>query len=141
MFKHIMVPVDLSVKETLSKAVNVAADLARLYGAKITFVSVSGGLQADGLHSDEKYGRLLAEFAAEQSQAKGVRIDSLNVSVPDPSVEVDATLRKVITEIAADLVVIASHQPGWIEYILASHGGKLAAHAPISVFVVREEDG
>ena len=55
MYEHIMVPVDLSVRERLTKAVNVAADLA-----------------------------------------------------------------------------------GWIEYLVASHGGKLASHAPISVFVVRQ---
>ncbi len=138
MFKHIMVPVDLPKKQTLDRAVHVAADLARLYGAKMTFVSVSGGLQPDGTHSNAKYGRLLAEFAAEVSKAEGVSINAVNIPVPDPSVEVDATLRKAISEIEADLVVIASHQPGWLEYIIASHGGKLAAHAPISVFVVRE---
>ncbi len=138
MYTHILVPVDLSVRQRLTKAVNVAADLARLYDAKLTLVSVSGGLQAKVSHSTAKYSRLLAEFAAEIAQVKEVVIETLNVPVPDPSVEVDAKLIEIISDLGIDLVVIASHQPGWAEYIVASHGGKLASHAPISVFVVRQ---
>lgn len=138
MFKHIMVPVDLSVQDTLSKAMDVAADLAGYYGARMTLISVSGGLQAKVSHSTEKYSRLLSEFAAAQTRATGVEIETLNIPTPDPSVEVDAVLMELIGKMGIDLVVIASHQPGWAEYLVSSHGGRLAAHAPISVFVVRE---
>ena len=37
----------------------------------------------------------------------------------------------------ADLVVTASHNPGFAEHLFASNSGYLAAHAPVSVLVVR----
>ena len=140
MFKHIMVPVDLAEKGTLQKAERVAADLAGHYGARLTLVSVSGGLQAKVSHSHKEYGRQLALYADEIAKANMIDVESLNYGVPDPSVEVDQKLLQVIEELNVDLVVMASHQPGWVEYIVNSHGGRLASHAPISVFLVRAGD-
>ena len=140
MFKHIMVPIDLAEKDKLLKATEVAAGLARQYRAKLTLVSVSGGLQARVSHSSKEYGRKLDIFAKEAAQSHGVEVESRNYHVPDPSVEVDKVLMQAIDELKADLAVIASHRPGWIEYIVNSHGGRLASHAPISVFVVRSDE-
>ena len=140
MFKHIMVPVDLAEKETLKKAVRVAADLAKHYDARLTLVSVSGGLQGKVSHSNKEYGRLLSLYSDEIAMANSIKVDNVNYSVPDPSVEVDQKLIHAIEELDVDLVVMASHQPNWVEYIINSHGGKLASHARISVFVVREHD-
>lgn len=140
MYKHIMVPVDLAEKDTLGKAVQVAADLARHYSARMTLVSVSGGLQAKVSHSDKKYDRLLSLYADEISETHDVTVDSVTFSVPDPSVEVDQKLIEAIDLLDIDLAVIASHQPGWVEYLVNSHGGRLARHAPISVFVVRARE-
>ncbi|NNE82013.1 MAG: universal stress protein [Silicimonas sp.] len=139
MYSHIMVPVDLAEKDTLEKAITTAADLARHYGARMTLVSVSGGIQAKVSHSNAEYGRRLAQFADDISATHGITIGAKNYSVPDPSVEVDKKLVQAIEDLNADLAIIASHQPGWVEYIVNSHGGRLASHAPISVFVVREE--
>ena len=140
MFRHIMVPVDLAERDSIDFALGVACDLARHYDARITLVSVSGGLQGKISHWHEEYGRQLADFAAELGDAHGVRMDSINYGVPDPSVEVDQLLIRAITELEVDLAVIGSHQPGWVEYIVNSHGGRLASHAPISVFVVRDAE-
>ena len=138
MFKHIMVPVDLAEKDRWTQAINVAADQAKHYGAEITLVSVTGGIQAKVSHSSDKYADLLAEFAAGIAQSHGVTVQSRVYDVPDPSVEVDRKLLDAIEDTGADLVVMATHQPGWVEYLVNSHGGRLAAHAPVSVFVVRD---
>ncbi len=140
MFKHIMVPVDLAEKDTLTKAATVAADLAGHYGARLTLVSVSGGLQAKVSHSLTEYGRQLAVFADGIAKANAITVESQVYSVPDPSVEVDRKLLQVIKDLDIDLIVMASHQPGWAEYLVNSHGGRMASHAPISVFVVRDGD-
>lgn len=138
MFQHIMAPVDLAEKDRLQKAVQVAADLAGHYQARMTLVSVSGGLQGKVSHSHEEYGRRLALYADEIAAAHTIQVDSLNYGVPDPSVEVDQKLIEAIGDLGADLVVMASHQPGWVEYFVNSHGGRLASHAKISVLLVRE---
>ncbi|WP_317056720.1 universal stress protein [Roseovarius rhodophyticola] len=138
MFKHILVPVDLDEKDSVLKAISVASDQAKLYSAQLTLVSVTGGLQAKMSHSSVKYAQLLGEFAAEQAAEHGVKINSHVYGVPDPSVEVDRKLLEAISDFEADLVVMATHQPGWVEYFIDSHGGRLATHAPVSVFVVRD---
>lgn len=138
MFRKIVVPVDLSEKDSLRKALEVAADQAKLYDAEVTLVSVVGGLQAKVSNSSGKYSRKLAEFAEGVSELYGVSFKSIVYEVPDPSVQVDGTVLKVVDEIRADLIVVASHQPGWAEYLINSHGGRIASHAPVSVFVVRE---
>jgi len=138
MFTHILVPIDLSEKQAIRKATDIAADQARHYKARLTFVSIVGGLQAKVSNSSREYERKLAEFARAVGEANNIEIESRIVEVPDPSVEVDRKLLEVITETGADLVVMATHQPGWIEYLVNSHGGRLASHAPVSVFVVRD---
>lgn len=137
MFKHIMIPIDLAEKDKWHHAIEVCADLARHYNANVTLVSVSGGLQGKVSHSHEEYGRQLALFAGEIAQEQKIEVSCLNYGVPDPSVEVDQKLIEAIDELQADLVVMASHQPGWVEHLVNSHAGRLARHAPISVFVVR----
>ena len=42
-----------------------------------------------------------------------------------------------IEETESDLVVVASHIPGFPEYLFASNAGYLAMHATVSVFVIR----
>ena len=138
MFNHILVPVDLAEKEMLTRAIGVAADQAKLYQAKITLVSVVGGLQAKVSNSSGEYAALLAAFASEAGKAHGIEMQSQVYEAPDPAVEVDRKLLAIIGETGADLIIMASHQPGWIEYIVNSHGGRLASHAPVSVFVVRD---
>ena len=137
MFQQIMVPVDLARKDSLTRALEVACDLALLYDAKLTLVSVSGGLQAEVSHFEVEYARQLAAFAEEISLNRDIDVASRVVSVPDPSVEVDGKLLDLIDELETDLVVMASHPPGWSDRIVNSHGGRLARLAPVSVFVVR----
>lgn len=138
MFKHIMVPYDLVAREKLAKAVKVAGDLARQHGSRMTLVNIGGGINGMVSHSTEECQRLLAAYAAQVTQAEGVDVDSKFYDVPDPSVEVDRKLIEAIDDTGADLVVMASHQPGWVEYLVNSHAGRVAAHAPVSVFVVRD---
>jgi len=139
MYTHILVPVDMAHSDDLKKAVQTAADLAKLYDAKVTLVSVVGGLQAKVSNSSGKYSLKLAEFSQGVSELHGVDFESMVYEVPDPSVQVDGTLLKVVEQVGADLIVMASHQPGWAEYLVNSHGGRVASHARISVFVVRED--
>ena len=138
MFKHLMVPIDLAEVDKLTTAIGVAVDLAAHYGARITLVSVSGGLNARVSHNSAEYGRHLQAYADALPKPEGLRIETLNLDVPDPSVEVDRQLLGAIQTLGADLAIIGSHRPNWTDWIINSHGGRLAAHAPISVMVVRD---
>ncbi len=47
------------------------------------------------------------------------------------------TILEVADEIQADLIIIASHQPGLQDYFLGSTAAKVVRHAKCSVLVVR----
>lgn len=137
MFTKVMVPVDLAHREQLGKAVDIACTMARDHEAEIVFVSISGELPSEIAESSGDYGEKLQEFAERKASEYGVTAHALNLRSADPEAEIDRKLLNAIEETGADLVVMASHQPGLMEYIFSSHGGYIAAHAKVSVFVVR----
>lgn len=137
MYSRIVVPVDLAHPELLNKALDTASDLARHYGAGLTYVSVTAETPTSVAHNPKEFGEKLAEFARQRAAADGLSIDTVAYTATDPTIDIDATLLRAAEEAGADLVVIASHKPGLAEYFWGSHGGRLAGHAAISVFVVR----
>lgn len=137
MYKHIMLPVDLRHTDQLDKAVAIAADLAKHYGAKAHMVSVTGAPTSDVAHSPEEFADKLARFAREQGESHGVTFEPKAEIDPDPAVDLDNSLRDAIHELGVDLVVMASHVPTLWDYLSASNAGHLASHADVSVLVVR----
>ncbi|MEM7041432.1 MAG: universal stress protein [Pseudomonadota bacterium] len=137
MYKTIMVPVDLEHPDQLEKALSVAADLATQYHADLYAVGVTSSAPGRVAHNPTEYTEKLEAFVVEQTVRRGVRFQAKPMVSLDPAVDLDDTLKKAGAEIGADLVVMASHIPGFLDYILASRAGYLASHSDLSVFVVR----
>lgn len=137
MFSTIMVPVDLEHTEMMEKALTVAADLATQYDATVNLVGVSQSVATKVARTPEAFAEKLAAFAAEQSQKRGLTIQSRPEISHDIRIDLDAVLSRAATAINADLIVMASHVPGLAEHVFASNAGYLASHAKMSVFVVR----
>lgn len=142
MFSKIMVPVDLAHLADLEKALTCARDLAGHYGAEISFVGVTAPSPGALAHNPAEYEARLAEFAAEQGAKGGANAARIKtrahmVISHDPKIDLDETLLRAAKEVAADLVVMASHLPKLTDYLWPSNGGKVAAHASASVMVVR----
>jgi len=137
-FTKLMVPVDVTHPGQLEKALAVAADLARHYGAGICYVAVTSSAPNALGHTPEEAARHLDEFAAAQGETHGLGTSGHLVVSHDPAVDLDKSLLGAIRDTGADLVVVASHVPGWRDLFSGSHGGWLARHAPVSVTVVRD---
>ncbi|MGI9476577.1 MAG: universal stress protein [Hyphomicrobiaceae bacterium] len=137
MYKNIMVPVDLAHPEKLTKALAVSADLARHYGAILTAVSVTASAPTTVAHTPQEFAAKLQAFGEEQSKAHGVTFATRATVSPDPVIDMDDALEKTASELGCDLVVMASHVPGFAEHIFASRAGYLASHSALSVLVVR----
>lgn len=137
MYQHIMIPVDLVHADKLDKALTTAADLAKHYAARLHLVGVSTEPPSEVAHNPEEFAEKLQRFAADQSKRHGVEFIAKAVTSHDPAVDLDATLRNQCHALNIDLVVMASHVPGFVDYLFASNAGHLASHADISVFVVR----
>ncbi len=136
-YKNIMIPVDLEHIETLEKALGVAADLAQHYSAALTVVSVTSPAPGSVAHNPAEFADKLAKFAESQSAMRGVPFASKAVVSNDPTIDMDDALEQAAGELNADLVVMASHVPGFWDHIISSRGGYLASHSHISVLVVR----
>ncbi len=137
MFKTIMVPVDLAHLDKLAKALGVASDLAKHYGAVVHYVGVTGTAPGSAAHSPEEFTEKLETLAASRARADSADIRARTIVSHDPAVELEGSLRQAAEALNADLVVMASHVPGFSEYVFSSHAGYLASHASTSVFVVR----
>ncbi|WP_417729266.1 universal stress protein [Roseovarius sp.] len=137
MFSTIMVPVDLLHKDALAKALDVAGDLAKRHGAQIKIVSVGGELPNELGHNSGEFSETVKRFAEDLRDKYAVTVSAEPIISHDPEVETTSALMRAIERTGADLVVVASHVPGFLEHIFASHGGYIAQHAKVSVFVVR----
>ncbi len=137
MYQKIMIPVDLEYADQLEKALAICADLAKLYNAELFVVGVSVAAPSAFGRDPTGHAHKLESFAAEQTQKRGVQFVAKAVTTPDPVGGLDNALKKAAAEIETDLVVMASHVPGFFEHIVASHAGYVASHTGLSVFVVR----
>lgn len=137
MFSTIMVPVDLAHASTVEKAVTVAAGLGKSYEADIYLVGVTATTPSSVAHDPQEYEQKLNQFAADHSSKLDCTLLSKVVLCNDPAVELDEALEKLGKEINADLVVMATHVPGFMDHLFHAKAGHLATHADISVFLVR----
>jgi len=137
MFERIMVPVDLAHVDRLGKAIEVSSQLARNSGASVIYVGVTSNTPSETARTPEEYGQKLDDFAAAQSERSGHPASAHSVVSHDPAVDLDKHLESAAEEVGADLVVMATHVPGAFDAFGSNHGGALARHAKISIFLVR----
>ena len=130
-------PVDLAHRETLEQALACAEDMARHWGAQVTYVGVTSNAPGAVARTAEEFGAKLAEFAQSRGEAAGIETHAHTGIAHDPATEVDDALLRAVKELDVDLVVMATHVPGLTEYVWPSNGGRLAEHARCSVFLVR----
>ncbi|MDF0602027.1 universal stress protein [Psychromarinibacter sp. C21-152] len=138
MYRKIMAPVDLAHLETLGKALDTAADIAKHYGAELCYVGVTAETPGAMGHNPKEYDEKLKAFAEEQAAGRGINATYHTSIAHDPTTDLDDVLLDTVKEIGADLVVMGTHKPGLADYIWPSNGGKIAAHTPASVFLVRD---
>ncbi|MFY0613942.1 MAG: universal stress protein [Hyphomicrobiaceae bacterium] len=137
MFSRILVPVDLGHLESLARALDVAAEMAKAHTAEVVYVGVYGTLRSPAAANPQEYTDKLTAFSEQQAAAHGISTRSLPVFSHDPQAELTSLLLSAATDAQADVIVMASHIPGWVEHVFHSNAGYIASHAPISVFVIR----
>ena len=137
MYKTILVPVDLEHADRLEKALTTAADLAKHYNADLYVVGVSSAAPGRVAHNPSEYAEKLAAFAGAETAKHGVPVKAKSMISHDPAVDLGDTLKRAASDVDADLVVMASHVPGFLDHIFSSRAGYLATHTSLSVFIVR----
>jgi nucleotide-binding universal stress UspA family protein len=137
MYRKIMVPVDLTHTDRLDKAIGTAADLAGLYSIPLLFVGVTAETPTALAHTPAEFAQKLEAFGAAQSRQRDLDISTAAYPSHDPAIDLHETLLTAAREHDVDLIVMASHIPGFPDHFFAANAAAVAAHADISVFVIR----
>lgn len=139
MFKKVLVPIDVSHKERNDTLIQRSKELADANGGSLTLLNVvqdvPGYIAAElpaGVHE-----RVLDNTRAELkrlAEKHGLPSDTeINITHGHPAQKI----LEASSEGKADVVVVASHQPGLADYLLGSVAGKVVRHASCSVVVLR----
>ena len=136
MYKSILIPVDLGNVENINTLIDHAAAYKN-GDTKITLLNVVEDIPG---WAAVELPRGTLDKSVQSSLAK------LKDLAASSSIEVEAEVRvghpyKTILEVAeeknAELIIVASHQPGLQKYFLGSTAAKVVRHATCSVIVVR----
>lgn len=138
MHKRILVPVDLENADKLSKALDLAARTAKDSNATVVYVDVVDAVPTTSPHTEgERMADRLKAFVADQAKTHGLAAMDHVALRSDLHLNVGADIIRTAKEFDCDLIVMASHIPGFKDHFLSSNAGYVASHAPMSVFVVR----
>ncbi|MEM8800959.1 MAG: universal stress protein [Pseudomonadota bacterium] len=137
MVRNIMLPIDLANTDALTKSLDIAVQIAGASDAKITMVGVTSSAPTQTAGSPKEFKDKLETFGREFGDAHSLQIDTLALTSVDVPTELGGRLLHAADDLSADLIVMASHVPGFIEHIFASNAGYIASHAKCSVYVVR----
>ncbi len=135
MFSRIMLPVDLARKDRQHRALQISADIARLYDATIIYTAIAGREPSVIARTPRSFDALLAEFARQQGEKFGVATGHHAVFAHDPASQLNPLLIRASIDIRADLIVVGSHFRG--RWSSMSHATRVAAGATASVLIVR----
>ena len=134
--RKILVPVDLSQKDAASAALAEArradsdAAIVLLYILPRIPVYLATNIPKDVLEGHAKEADTdLRKFAEEN----GVGDAEIVLRTGAPGREI----LNYAADTGFDLIVIASHDPGWEDFLLGSVAAKVVRHAPCSVHVIR----
>ena len=139
MFKKVLVPIDLSHEQKTEALLSAAKTVAQQNDCELTLINVIA--QVPSYVEVEVPADLEAKVSADVTR----RLQGLaeKFSLP-PSSEIKVVhgnapheIVELAEEIGADLILIASHQPEFSDYLLGSVSAKVVRHARCSVLVLR----
>ena len=141
MFKKILVPVDVSQSDLGAAVLKAAAELGGKSGAELVLLNVTSpvpNLVAAQLPSNylETAQESASKIMEELASSAGLKSGSYEIQTAQ-GVAYDEIISAAKSG-GADLIVVASHQPGVSDYLLGSTAAKIVRHANTSVLVVRD---
>jgi len=139
-FKSILVPIDLAHQSSWQFAIPEAIKLAKAGQCKLTVMTVVREPQAmfEGVYLSFQLDQMVAE--ARSNLDKIVR----EFRTTEIQIEQDVRFGSIGHEILAaardrnvDLIVMASHRPEMLDYLIGPNAAHVARHAGCSVLILR----
>ena len=140
MFKTILVPIDTSHAEVGTAALTLAGDIAKVRSGKIVvlnMVETMPKVVAMQLSSEIHDQALIQTKKDISNILKSVNMNQDSVEVVIRDGHVGRGILEYARDFGAELIVIASHDPGLADYVLGSVAAHVVRHAHCSVLVAR----
>jgi len=140
MYKHILVPVDLSDRDLAKPAVATAVELAQASGGTVRLVNVlpmTPVMLAEYVPPDFEAQQRKSSEEALAIVARECGLDAGRVSFVVRQGGIYHELLEEATAIAADLIVMSSHRPAMRTYFLGSNARHVVRYAKCSVLLRR----
>jgi nucleotide-binding universal stress UspA family protein len=140
MIETILVPIDISEEEAGATSLSLARDLARRYGSKLVLLNVVEQLPG---HVAAQLPKGILEKASTNAVARLEKIARDNGITENSQIAVrqgrpSTEILEYARESGANMIVIASHDPGLADYLLGSVAARVVRHAHCSVLVTRK---
>ncbi|RDJ23056.1 universal stress protein [Bosea caraganae] len=140
MYKSILVPVDLAEADLAAPAITAAVSFAETSGGTVRLIYVRSLVPITYMEF------VPAEFDTEQQSEAEAKLAEIaaGVALPPERVSAKVLVGSVYGEVLAeaeasgtDLIVIGSHEPGMLAYVIGSNASTIVRRAKCSVLVVR----
>ncbi len=140
MYRRILVPIDIAQEGSWRTAFPVAIEQARLNEAELHVVAVAPETPPQlGFLPDDYGSKMIARCQERLAEITGEHIpENFPVQQHVKQGSVYKGILALTQEIGADLIIMASHQPGLENYLLGPNSARVVRHADCSVLVVRE---
>jgi nucleotide-binding universal stress UspA family protein len=141
MYKIILVPIDLDQESSWEKALPIAVEHSKIFGARLHAMTVLPDFGAGVVGS-----YFPPDFVEKATAEVQQKLEALVRSKVPPDLDVAChvaqgtvyeEILRLTREIGADLVVMASHRPELKDYLIGPNAARVVRHADISVLVVR----
>jgi len=136
MYKTIIVPIDLAHAEKGKGMIEVARTLGGK-SARIILVSIVEDIP---VYVSSELPKGLLDKIGDNAQADleaMAKAAGVNAEIIVRSGHPSTAIIAVSEETDADIILIASHRPGWQDYLLGSTAARVVRHAKCSVLVMR----
>lgn len=143
MFKHILLPVDLNSEDSWKKALPVAVENCKNFGATLHLIAVIpdvGGHVAVAQYFPADYDdQILAQTRDELHAFSGREIpEGVKVQHIIAHGSIYKEILGAAVTVKADVIIMAAHGPGLGDYLIGPNAARVVRHANCSVMVVRD---
>ncbi len=137
--KTVLVPIDIAQAETADAALELARETAAAHGARLVLLNVLE--QVPGFIASQ-LPKSFHENALAEARARLEEISARHKTAGSAEIVVreghpPTQILEYAEEAGADLIVVASHDPGLADFFLGSVAARVVRHAHCSVLVVR----
>lgn len=142
MYSNILLAIDLGHADSWAKSLPTAVEYAQKFGSRLHLVSVvpDFGMSIVGGYFPQGYEKKALEEAG--GRLKSFVADHVPEDIDArPHIAHGRSYDEILSaakKLAADLIVIGSHQPGTETYFLGSTASRVVRFATCSVLVVRD---